>query len=147
MTEISKKFEQLIQKTYKEFYDKEQIVPAKIGEGILVGVILIKNQNSLKNLYRGNECIYKEIFLNVAAIKIANILNKFKSSSRADQIYKLDQNYGRYFIDSQMLRNNYEKALNNRDYNKADILYARYIESRDRAIIFKNQLENLIKQE
>lgn len=147
MTEVSKKFEQLIQKTYKDLYDKEQIVPMKTVEGILVGTVMIKNYGTVKNLYRNGECIYKEIFLNKAAIKIANIMNKFRSSSRADEIYRIDQDYGRYFLDSQMLRANYEKSLNNRDYDKADMLYARYIESRDRAVASKDQLDKLIKQE
>lgn len=147
MSEISKKFEQLVQKTYREFYDKDQIVPTKTDKGILVGTVLIENSGTVKNIYRGDVCVYKEVFLNKAAIKIANILNKYRTSHRADSIYRLDQDYGRYFLDSQMLRANYERAVNTEDFDRSDVLYARYIEARDRALICKTQLEKLIEQE
>jgi hypothetical protein len=61
----------------------------------------------------------------------------------ADQIYKADQEYGRWFTDSQLLRAQYQKAVNNLDYERADMLWARYCESRDRTLTAKKHTETL----
>ena len=62
-----------------------------------------------------------------------------------DDIYKADQDYGRWFVDSQILRTQYQKSLNNKEYDRADILWARYVESRHRTESTKLRAESLIK--
>jgi hypothetical protein len=69
-----------------------------------------------------------------------------KSSIFADELYKADQEYSRWFIDSQMLRAQYQKALSNQDYDRADMFWARYQEARDRTVTAKNRAESLIKK-
>ncbi len=140
MTQLSKRLEQIVKKELSK-----NIIPVKTEKGILVGEILIVNEGSIKSLYRNNELIYKEIHLNAIAIKIANILAFKKQNIFADTLYRADQEYGRWFVDSQMLRAQYQKALSNQDYNRADMLWARYQESRDRTITAKNRAESLIK--
>ena len=140
MTNISKRLEQIISKELRE-----NLVPEKTEQGILVGNILIKSQSNLKFLYRNDELIYGEIFLNQSAIAIANIMARNHSSTKADEIYRADQEYARYYIDGQLLRANYEKSKKNRDFERADIFWARYQETRDRAQIAKIRVEGLAK--
>lgn len=140
MTQLSKRLEQIVRKELST-----NIIPVKTENGILVGEILIVTNGSIKSLYRNNELLYNEIHLNAVAIKIANLLAFRKNSVFADTLYKSDQEYGRWFVDSQMLRAQYQKALSNQDYDRADMLWARYQESRDRTVSAKNRAESLIK--
>jgi hypothetical protein len=138
MTQISKRLEQIIRKELSN-----TIIPVKTKEGILVGDVLIVTEGSIKNIYKQAELLYKEIHLNSVAIKMANLLAFRKDILIIDNLYKADQDYGRWFVDSQMLRTQYQKALTSQDYNRADILWARYIESRDRTITTKKHAESL----
>ena len=140
MTRLSRRLEQIVRKELSK-----TIIPVKTEEGILVGEILIVSDGTLKSLYRNNEPVYKEIHLNSIAIKMANILAFRKSSILVDNMYKADQEYGKWFTDSQMLRAQYQKSLSNEDFDRADYLWARYQESRDRAIIAKNAAERFAR--
>ena len=140
MTEISKRLEQIVRKELSS-----TIIPIKTEEGILVGNILIKSRDNLKYLYRNGDLIYEEIFLNRAAIGMANILAKNRLSLAASSIYEADREYARNYIDSQLLRANYEKAIKNRNFDRADMLWARYEESKNRAQQAKLRVETLIK--
>jgi hypothetical protein len=75
---------------------------------------------------------------------MANILALRHSHVSVDQLYRADQEYGRWFVDSQMLRAQHQKAIHIQDYDRADVLWARYSESRDRTITAKNQAERLL---
>jgi hypothetical protein len=139
MTNLSKKLEQIVNNSLI----KNPIVPVKTDQGILVGNVLIVSIGPLKNLYRYDKLFYSNIHLNVAAIRIANLLAKNNDRISAEKIYTADQEYGRWLIDSQMLRTQHEKAISTQDYDRADILWAKYCESRDRTSIAKNQVEAL----
>jgi hypothetical protein len=75
---------------------------------------------------------------------MANILALRHSHVSVDLLHRADQEYGRWFVDSQMLRSQHQKAIHTQDYDRADMLWARYCESRDRTIIAKNQAERLL---
>lgn len=122
----------------------KNIIPVKTQEGILVGDILIVSDGHIKHLYSNNEPIYKNISLNAVAVKLANALARGIRTVRMDEIWRADQEYGKWFVDSQMLRSQYKKSLNTQDFDKADMQWARYCESRDRAIIAKRYAESLI---
>lgn len=139
MTDISKRLEQ----TIRSAIQRTPILPVKVEGGILVGDVLIISEGYIKHLQQHGQIVYKEISLNCAAIRIANILARRGSAVLADQIYKADQEYGRWFTDSQMLRAQYQKAVNNLDYERSDMLWARYCESRDRTITAKKHAESL----
>jgi len=94
---------------------------------------------------RNGEIVYGEIHLNAVAIKIANLMCLRQHSLMIDRIYTADQDYGRWFVDSQLLRSQYQKAKNSGEYDRADILWARYSESRDRTIATKNLADSLTK--
>jgi hypothetical protein len=108
-----------------------------------VGDVLIVNEGTVKHLKQNNEFKYREISLNCAAIRIANLLARRSSAILTDQIYKADQEYGRWFVDSQLLRSQYQKAVDNQDNDRADMLWAKYSESRDRAVAAKKRTESL----
>ena len=142
MTQISRRLEQIVRKELSK-----NVIPVKTPDGILVGDILITNQDNLKFLYRKSQLIYGEIHLNSVAIKMANILALRHSHMSVDLLYRADQEYGRWFVDNQLLRAQHQKALHNQDYDRADMLWARYSESRDRTITAKKSAERLLQSE
>lgn len=139
MTSVSKKLEN----TLREAIRKNPIIPVKTKEGILVGDVTIINDGTVKHIWQKGELIYKEVSLNIAAIKLANLLAKRVSRIVSDKVYVADQEYGRWFVESQMLRTRYQTALQNKEHNKADLFWARYCESRDKAINAKLRVEQM----
>jgi hypothetical protein len=140
MANISNKLEQVVNSKLKAH---DQLLPIKLEEGILVGDVLIVSEGSIKHLWQNNELVYEHIYLNAVAIKMANLLARKVGKVTADAIYREDQEYGKWFIDSQILRTRFQQALDVHDTERADILWARYCESRDRAIITKNSAQTL----
>lgn len=140
MTQISKRLEQIVNKELSK-----TIMPVKTDNGILVGDILINSNGPIKNIYKNSKLLYKEIYLNSVAIKIANMLALNQSLITTNKLYNADQEYGKWFTDSQLLRAQYQKALSNNDYDRSDMLWARYCESRDRTIVAKNNAERLAR--
>lgn len=138
MTDISKRLEQFIGSAQKKLLQKQQILPVKTDDGILVGEVLIISEGNLKHLKRRDEMLYVNIYLNAVAVKLANICNNNPTSLGAQKIYDADQDYGRWFVDSQILRAQYHRALHKKDFDRADTLYSRYAVSRDRAEKAKN---------
>lgn len=139
MTDIRKRLEQ----TLRSAIQKNPILPVKTAEGIQVGDVLIISEGTVKHIKQHGEIRYKEVSLNCVAIALANLLAKHNSSILMDKIYNADQEYGRWFVESQMLRAQYQKALNNSDYERADMFWARYEESKSRTVSAKNRAETL----
>ncbi len=140
MTQISRRLEQIVSRELER-----SLIPVKTEQGILVGDVLIVSRNSIKDLVRNTELIYKDVYLNATAIKLANLLAFRKTNLTTDQIYSADQEYGKWFVDSQLLRAQYQKAISNQDYERADMLWARYSESRDRTFAAKKRVESLTR--
>lgn len=138
MTDIKRQLDQVVRKELSR-----NIIPVKTAEGILVGNILIVSEGSLKHLYKNNERMYANISLNAAAVKMANLLAKHKTSLLADKIYVADQEYGKWFADSQLKLQQYYTACKNKDFEKADTLWAKYSESKDKTRIAKNAVNGL----
>jgi hypothetical protein len=144
MTNISKRLEQVVSSAQQKLIEKQQILPIKVAEGILVGDVLIVSEGMVKHIKYLDNYLYKDIYLNAAAIRIANLLAVNKTSVIVDNIYRADQEYGRWYHDSQMLRAQYQRSINNQDHDRADTLWARYCESRDRAVNAKNIVQRLV---
>jgi hypothetical protein len=139
MTDISRRLDSSLRK----IIEKNPILPVKTTEGILVGTVLIVSNQNLKDLYQYDRLVYKEVSLNTVAIKLANMLAKNIANAHADVIYRADQEYGRWFSESQMLRAQYQRSLNNNDFERADTLWARYCQSREKALTTKKTAESL----
>jgi hypothetical protein len=133
MNEVSKRFEQLVSAAQKKLADRDQLIPEKIDRGILVGDVLIVNRGTIKDLWRGDELIYSNISLNVVAIKLANLLALRRGYEYIDRIYNADQDYGKWFTDWQMMKEQHKSALRSGNYERADMLQARYEDARVRA--------------
>jgi len=145
MSEISRRFENFIKSANKNLAAQGVIMPIKTDRGIEIGDVLIVNNGNLKYVHFRDR-IYAEIYLNAAAIEIANLLALRKNLDRVDQIYKTDQEYGRWFVDNQHLLSLHKRARDQGDFERADTLWARYQESRDRAQSAKIKVERLIGQ-
>ncbi len=140
MTALSKKFEQIVKKELSS-----TVLPVKTDEGILLGDVLISNEGTSKNITKKDTVRYTNIYLNSIAIKIAKLLVNSSQSIQADNLYKLDQEYGKWLTDSLLLKAQYEKAKARGDNDKADVIYARYIESRERTMSAKIRADNLAR--
>jgi hypothetical protein len=139
MTTVSNRLEQVVRNTIA----RAPIIPVKTDKGILVGSVLIESRDNLKNLWKNDQLIYPGVNLNVAAIKLANELAKNGRSHRSNELYSLDQEYGRWLNDSQIHYKNHQKALSKTQFERADIVWARYCESRDRCNEAKRRVERL----
>jgi hypothetical protein len=67
-----------------------------------------------------------------------------KNLHAVDEIYRADQSYGKFYVDAQYLRSQHEKAVKSKNFERADMLWARYEESRDKAANAKNIVDKLI---
>jgi hypothetical protein len=142
MSDISRRLEQFLSTAQRKEAQKD-LLPIKTADGILVGDVLIVSNENIKHLYQKNLPIYEGLFLNAVTIKLANLLAKRGDPIKIKQLYEADQEYGKWFTDSQLLRTRYQKAIDSQDYDRADILFARYCESRDRALAAKNIAQGL----
>ena len=140
MTALSKKFEQIVKKELAS-----TVLPVKTDEGILLGDVLISNEGTLKNITKKDTVRYTNIYLNSVAIKIAKLLMNNRQNIQADSLYALDQDYGKWLTDSLLLKAQYEKAKAKGDNDRADVFYARYIESRERTMSAKIRADNLAR--
>jgi len=144
MTELQKQLDYVIAKTNRKLIESNQIPPVKTKEGILVGDVLIVSDGAIKHLYKGHQLMYSEVSLNAVAIKLANLLARNFYSTDMMRLYNADQRYGKWFHESQFLRSKYEKCVSNNDYDKADVFWARYCESRERARSAKKTVDSLL---
>ena len=144
MSNIRRQLDNVIANTHQKLYNSDQILPLKVSEGILVGNVLISSEGTYKNLHQYGRVVYKNVSLNIVAIKLANLLTKNSNSVFLDTIYTADQEYSRWFLDSQILRSQYQRALTNKNYEKSDTLWARYCESRDKALTAKHAVTTLV---
>jgi hypothetical protein len=133
MSDVSRRFEQLVAKSYKKLATYNQIMPVKTEQGILVGEVLITSRGCIKDIYKNSELIYKDVSLNEAAIRIANLMAGRKNQRICDKIYSADQDYGRWFAKWQIFKEQHRKAKLINDFDRADILYAQYQEVKQRA--------------
>ncbi len=140
MTSLSKKFEQIVKKELAS-----TVLPVKTEEGILLGDVLIISDGTSKSIIKKGLLVYDHIFLNSVAIKIAKLLLVANSSYQADNLYKLDQEYGKWLNESLLLRVQYDRALAKGDNDRADIFYARYIESKERTMSAKSRADFLAR--
>jgi hypothetical protein len=146
MSNISKKLEQVVNSAQKKLIQQDQILPVKTAEGILVGNVLIVSNSSIKDLWQHGEIVYASVYLNAVAIRLANLAARKINKVAADAIYREDQEYGKWFVDSQLLRVRFQQSLETGQTDRADIYWARYCESRDRAMTAKKRVQSLIEK-
>ena len=136
---LLEKFEAIVNKELDNY-----IVPIKTANGVKVGHVEIVSEGNLKHIKIKHRIKFEGIFLNMAAVKIANCLAYKRNLDKMKKIYEADQEYGRYFIDSQFLRHSYNHAVEIDDTLKQDILWSRLLERRDRIHLARRTVEDLI---
>lgn len=139
-TKLIDKFEAIVN---NELSNK--VLPIETKHGIRLGNVEIISDRNLKHIKINNRIQYEGIFLNVTAITLANMLFYKKSKTEMEKIYKADQAYGRFFIDSQILRYHYNMALQDQDSFRVDLFWSRYTDKRDKVLVAKTQVEQLIR--
>jgi hypothetical protein len=147
MNEVSKRFEQLVKFTYKKFLDQGTILPERTEQGIKVGDVLIVSDGPYKDIVKNGTVLYRTVCLNAVAIRLANLAAWNKQVKLQQELFGLDQKYSKYFTDSKIYLNNYHRAINSNDEIRAEILWTRYEDAKERAIILKDQAENLARFE
>lgn len=145
MNEVSKRFEQLVKTTYRKFLDQGTILPERTADGIKVGDALIRSDGPYKDIVKQGNVIWATVSLNAVAIKLANLVAWDENKDLQKEIFQLDQKYSKYFVDSKIYLDNYHRASNNNDDIRADILWTRYQDAKERAIILKDQAEDLAR--
>ena len=138
MTNLQKRLDQVISNVQRKLVQNNELLPVKIPGGIQLGNVKIINVGANKDLYRDNELMYKGIYLNKVAIKMANFLaiNYMKYHSQIDKLYMADQQFGAALEDYQLFRAKYQSTT---DSDRAQILLARLCYSKDKANYYKNQ--------
>ena len=143
MSDVSKRFEQLVKSVYKKFVDNGIHLPQRTAEGILVGNILIKSTGALKDIVIDGKTVYNQISLNCVAIKIANELASGNKRKMCEELMKLDREYSKHFMDSKHFIDNYHKSVNTNNHERADILWTRYDLAKEKALDAKSRAEDL----
>ena len=143
MTNISKRFEQLVTKTYREFLEQGTILPTKSDKGIHVGDVLIQSDGPFKNILKKDKLVYENISLNAVAIRIANLLAWNENKGLQDRLFAADLYYSLYYTDSNIFLDRFHRACNAKDELKADIMWTRYEDAKFRAINAKSEAEQL----
>jgi len=143
MSDISKRFEQIVTTTHKKFIDEGRLYPVKTDKGILVGDVLISSDGPYKTVSRFDQVLFDNICLNSAAIKIANYVALGKSNYVCQNIYRADQEYNRLHVDGTYTLAGYHACLQHKDYFKADVLWARYCEIKEQTRLAKKKAERL----
>lgn len=143
MQSLRNKLASVVSNTHRKLIEKKAILPVIVPEGILVGNVLIINDDTVKHLKQHDTWIYKDIHLNAVAIKLANLVATDTTRYVANQLYEADQDYARWFIDSQILKLRYIESSNAKDYDRAEILWAKYFESKSKSVAAKTRAEDL----
>lgn len=135
---VSKRLEQIVKKELST-----TLIPVRTDEGILVGDVLIQNQGNIKQILKNREILFENIHLNRAAVAMANLLALRKNSHTISEIYTSDQEYGKWFNESQHFKQLYEKSKIKGDHDRADLYLIKYTESKIRSDNAKNKVERL----
>jgi len=143
MSEISKRFEQIIASTQRKLLDKGAVMPVRTERGIRVGCAEIVPEGPYKHIEVDGTLVYKDISLNKVAIRLANELALRHRSPMLDQLYRLDQEYSRYFIDSSFFLERYHTARNKNDEFREQLMWIRYVDAKEKAKATKEKAEQM----
>ena len=144
MTEVSRRFEQMIRAYYHRTGFKN-ILPVKTEEGIMLGDVTIISRGSLKDIEKSGEVIYKDISLNDVAIHLAHRAVQKGRTLDCDRIYAADQDYGKWIDECHRLKLLHRKAVISGDLGRADLLADKLKDRELRAEISKKNALGLIK--
>lgn len=143
MSDISKRFEQFIRSNQLKLAESGVFLPIKVGDSILVGQAKITAQGLYKNIWYKDDLIYPNVNLNAVTIKLANGLASRSDFQKMDELYRADQEYDKFFIESTMFYHQYQINLKKSDAFKIDLFWTRYLESKLKCKIAKEKAQRL----
>jgi hypothetical protein len=143
MSDFKKQLDQIISSTQRKLISENKILPVKTDQGIQVGAVLIKCQGHLKDLYKNGQIVYREISLNIAAIKLANMMALDSDAAKESKIYQADQEYSKWYQEGMHFKSLYYKSVKNQRFDQADIYWTRFSESKIKAASAKKTVERL----
>jgi hypothetical protein len=132
-----------IQENQKKLAAQGIFLPVKTDTGIEIGPVSIRSQETIKNIYVYDELRYSDISLNVVAISLSKMLLLKSSHIDMDRLWKSDQEYGKYLTECQFLLYTYRKALDSKDFDRADGVLARYEIAKSKAAAAKTKAQAL----
>ncbi len=132
-----------IQENQKKLAAQGIFLPVKSDTGIEIGPVSIRSKEAIKDIYVHDELRYSDISLNVVAVSLAKMILLKSSHVDMDHLWKTDQAYGKYLTECQFLLYTYKKALESKDFDRADSILARYEISKSKATAAKNKAQAL----
>ena len=132
-----------IQENQKKLASQGIFLPVKTDTGIEIGPVSIRSVENIKNIYVYNELKYPDVSLNVVAISLSKMLLLKINHFDMDKLWKADQEYGKYLTECQFLLYTYRKALESKDFDRADGVLARYEIAKSKATAAKNKAQAL----
>ena len=143
MHSLRNKIASVVATTHQKLIADKTILPVVVSDGILVGNVLIVSDDTVKHLKQYNKWVYTNIHLNAVAIKLANLVATENTRFIANQLYEADREYARWFVDSQLLKLRYIEFDSAKDYDRAEIIWAKYFESNSKTVAAKKRAEVL----
>lgn len=141
---LQQKLDRVIANVHGDLLKKNIVVPRYEKGKILVGDVFIVQNGATKNILQDHRLIYEGVFLNKVAIHLANSLAvRRTSTTRSDFIYKQDQSYGVYMQETLFFDSKYKQSLLKKQYDRADIYYARWQHAKEKAVAAKNYVLSL----
>lgn len=122
------------------------LTPVKTKHGVKIGSVeVVVNRNSRsKSVFFKNKPIFKKINYNGSALSIArDINNQGHITSHVWSIFEIDSALYKSKTDFFVLEEQYKNAMNNKQYDKADILMSKIIQKQTRINLLKNRLTQL----
>jgi hypothetical protein len=143
MSEISKRFEQIINSTQRKLLSRGAVMPERTERGIRVGSAEIIPEGPYKHIELNGYLVYTDISLNKVAIKIANELALKGNKQKIEELYQLDKEYNRFFVDSSFFLERYHSAKHNGDEFRQELMWIRYEDAKIKAQHLKEKAEEL----
>jgi len=143
MSEISKRFEQIVKSTQRKLLGQGAVMPERTERGIRVGRAEIIPEGPYKHIEVNGKIIYKDICLNKVAIRLANEIALNKSGPSLDTLYQLDKEYNRHFVDSAFFLDRYHRARNKGDEFRQELMWIRYEDAKIKAQDIKEKAEQM----
>ena len=142
---LQQRLDSVIVNVHSDLLKRNIIVPTYEKGRILVGDVSIIQNGSVKDIVMNDCIIYKDVSLNKVAIRLANglAIKRFVMPDH-EHIYNQDQHYGVYLQETLFFNSKYKKALEKRQFDKADIFFARWQHAREKTMVTKRYVLSLI---
>jgi hypothetical protein len=142
MSKAQQNLDLVVSNVHRQLLDKQTLIPKKTERGIEIGRYTIVSNDCLKDIYKGDTLVFKDISLNRVAVKVANLLN-FGQDTKINELISMDLKFGQSLVDYKMFKDKLSKAHKEQDQFKIDLYLARLIFAKDAAEYYKREANRL----